>query len=132
MASRVRGSSLAASSSTRSRPALATAAATHGSGAPAPTGVWGGGITALAPGSGSARALVASLTARQREVLGLLADGLCNRVVAERLVIAETTAKRHVENLLHKLSAPNRAAAVAVFYAARDGGSRPDGDEDRA
>jgi LuxR family transcriptional regulator, maltose regulon positive regulatory protein len=54
-----------------------------------------------------------AVTAREREVLGLLAEGLTNRQIAERLMISEHTVHRHVTNLLAKLDAPSRAAAVA-------------------
>jgi DNA-binding CsgD family transcriptional regulator/tetratricopeptide (TPR) repeat protein len=53
------------------------------------------------------------LTPREREVLGLLADGLTNRQIAERLVVSEHTVHRHVTNLLRKLDLPSRTAAAA-------------------
>jgi LuxR family maltose regulon positive regulatory protein len=59
------------------------------------------------------------LTAREREVLRLLADGLTNRQIAERLVVSEHTVHRHVSNLLRKLDLPSRTAAAA--HAARSG-----------
>jgi DNA-binding NarL/FixJ family response regulator len=54
------------------------------------------------------------LTRREKEVLRLLADGLSNRGIAERLVIAEQSAKNHVSSLMQKLDATNRTHAVAV------------------
>jgi ATP/maltotriose-dependent transcriptional regulator MalT len=54
------------------------------------------------------------LTPREREVLSLLAEGLTNRGIAERLVVSEHTIHRHVTNLLRKLGLPSRAAAAAV------------------
>jgi DNA-binding CsgD family transcriptional regulator len=54
-----------------------------------------------------------ALTPRETEVLGLLADGLSNKEIAFRLGITAHTAKFHVDSLLHKLSAVNRADAVA-------------------
>lgn len=54
------------------------------------------------------------LTAREREVLALLVDGLSNARIAQRLGISEATAKFHVSNVLAKLQASNRAEAVAV------------------
>lgn len=52
------------------------------------------------------------LTPREREVLGLLARGLSNRDIGERLYISETTAKFHVGNILRKLGVTRRAEAV--------------------
>jgi LuxR family maltose regulon positive regulatory protein len=53
------------------------------------------------------------LSPREREVLDLLAEGLTNRAIAERLVLSEHTVHRHVANILHKLRVPSRAAAAA-------------------
>ncbi len=55
-----------------------------------------------------------ALTPREAEVLGLLADGLANKQIASRLGITAHTAKFHVDSLLHKLSAANRAEAVSL------------------
>lgn len=52
------------------------------------------------------------LTAREREVLALLARGLSNRDIGSRLFISETTAKFHVGNILRKLDVTRRAEAV--------------------
>ena len=52
------------------------------------------------------------LTAREREVLGLLARGHSNRELAEELVISPETVKVHVARILHKLEARNRAQAL--------------------
>ena len=53
------------------------------------------------------------LTPREREVLCLLAEGLTNRQIAERLVVSEHTIHRHVTNILRKLELPSRTAAAA-------------------
>jgi two-component system nitrate/nitrite response regulator NarL len=58
------------------------------------------------PGAGE------GLTAREREVLGLLAEGLANKAIAVRLGISEHTAKFHVNAILGKLGAESRAAAI--------------------
>jgi DNA-binding NarL/FixJ family response regulator len=58
-----------------------------------------------------------TLSARERDVLELLAEGLRNREIAERLVIGEATVKTHVRHVLEKLRFRNRAEAAA--FAAR-------------
>ncbi|WP_019015742.1 alpha/beta fold hydrolase [Elioraea tepidiphila] len=60
---------------------------------------------------------LAALSGREREVLGLIADGLGNAAIAARLALSEHTVKRHVANILLKLDLPTRAAAAA--FAAR-------------
>jgi LuxR family transcriptional regulator, maltose regulon positive regulatory protein len=56
--------------------------------------------------------LVVPLTARESEVLQLLAAGKPNRVIAEELVITLDTVKRHVTHILDKLGVANRTQAV--------------------
>jgi pimeloyl-ACP methyl ester carboxylesterase/DNA-binding CsgD family transcriptional regulator len=63
--------------------------------------------------------LLDDLSAREREVLGLVAQGLSDTQIAERLVISPHTVHRHVANILAKLGLPTRAAATA--RAARTG-----------
>jgi len=53
-----------------------------------------------------------SFTPREVEVLGLLAEGMANKEIAARLSFSTHTAKFHVESLLRKLDAANRAEAV--------------------
>jgi pimeloyl-ACP methyl ester carboxylesterase/DNA-binding CsgD family transcriptional regulator len=55
------------------------------------------------------------LTAREREVLALVADGLSNALIAQRLRLSDHTVKRHVANILLKLDLPTRAAAAAFL-----------------
>lgn len=80
------------------------------------------GLIALPPeliGSVAARAprlaeAAQALTAREVEVLGLLAAGLGNKTIAGRLGISEHTVKTHVTSLFAKLGVSTRAEAVAV------------------
>lgn len=65
--------------------------------------------------AGAARdgAPLPELTAREREVLCVLAEGLTNQQIAARLVLSEHTVHRHVANILRKLGLPSRTAAAA-------------------
>ncbi|MEP6564284.1 MAG: alpha/beta fold hydrolase [Mesorhizobium sp.] len=63
----------------------------------------------------------AALTARESEVVGLIADGKSNAAIAAELRLSEHTVKRHVANILLKLDLPSRAAAAA--FSARHTGS---------
>jgi DNA-binding NarL/FixJ family response regulator len=66
----------------------------------------------IAQASDSARATVGRLTAREREILSLMADGAGNRAIAEALFISENTVRNHVRNVLDKLQASTRTEAV--------------------
>jgi DNA-binding NarL/FixJ family response regulator len=57
-----------------------------------------------------------SLSAREREVLALVARGTSNREIARELFISEATVKTHLTHLYAKLGVKDRAAAVAVAY----------------
>jgi DNA-binding NarL/FixJ family response regulator len=57
-----------------------------------------------------------SLSAREREVLALVAKGTSNREIARVLFISEATVKTHLTHLYAKLGVKDRAAAVAVAY----------------
>ncbi|GAA2448493.1 response regulator transcription factor [Streptomyces pulveraceus] len=72
------------------------------------------------PGSGTGRG--STLTEREREVLGLIADGRSNREIARALVLSEKTVKTHVSNILMKLDLSDRtqAALWAVRHGAAD------------
>jgi DNA-binding NarL/FixJ family response regulator len=61
----------------------------------------------------------ADLTPREQEVLQLLAAGLANKEIANRLVISERTVKFHVSAILAKLGAGNRTEAVSIFLSIR-------------
>jgi pimeloyl-ACP methyl ester carboxylesterase/DNA-binding CsgD family transcriptional regulator len=75
------------------------------------------GDGAAGPGDGEAGA--ADLTRRETEILTLVAAGLSDREIADRLVLSPHTVHRHVANVRAKLGLPTRAAAVAA--AARRG-----------
>jgi len=83
----------------------------------------GGAVAAVlgAVGHRAARrqARPAGLTGREVEVLGLLARGLSNKEIAERLVISRKTASHHVEHIYAKTGTANRA--LASLFAANHG-----------
>ena len=57
-------------------------------------------------------------TARELEVLQLIADGLSNQEIGKQLFVSEETVKSHVRQILAKLQAGSRAHAVAVGFRA--------------
>lgn len=57
---------------------------------------------------------VEALTAREREILKLMTQGLNNAEIAERIVVSLSTVKYHVSNILVKLGVDNRVAAVTM------------------
>lgn len=64
-----------------------------------------------------------TLTPREAEILGLVANGLSNKEIATRLTITEGTVKNHVHNSLEKLHLSNRVQAAA--FAVRQGYTQP-------
>jgi DNA-binding NarL/FixJ family response regulator len=73
-------------------------------------------IAAGTPGPPAVSELSGGLTPREAEVLALIATGLSNTEIAGRLFISEATVKTHVNHLLTKIEARDRAQAVAYAY----------------
>ena len=72
-------------------------------------------VATLATAAGADRRL--GLTPREAEVVDLIAAGLSNRQVAERLSVELSTVKNHVHRILEKLAVASRAEAAAVWRA---------------
>ena len=69
-----------------------------------------------APGGRAAPPGLASLTEREKEVVGLVASGLSNDEIARELVVSPLTAKTHVSRAMTKLNARDRAQLVVLAY----------------
>ena len=78
-------------------------------------------VAALSEPAPAAAAPVAELpdelTPREAEVLALIAEGLTNSEIAERLVVSAATVKSHVNHIFAKIGARDRAQAVVYAYA---------------
>jgi DNA-binding NarL/FixJ family response regulator len=72
------------------------------------------GWLAVAPGAARADGAAAALTARELEVLRMMADGAANKIIAWKLGVSEHTAKFHVGSVLAKLGAASRTEAVTI------------------
>jgi DNA-binding NarL/FixJ family response regulator len=68
---------------------------------------------------GRARRALEALTGREREVLGLVGQGLANAEIGERLKMSEATVKSHVSRILAKLEVGNRVQAAILAHEAR-------------
>ena len=67
-------------------------------------------------GQSARQADIEALTAREREVLVLVAEGLLNNEIAERLHVSEATVKTHISHIFSKLGARDRAAAIVHAF----------------
>jgi DNA-binding NarL/FixJ family response regulator len=76
-------------------------------------------MAAVTAGRTAARVPFPELTDREREVLDLVARGFDNTTISRRLVLSPKTVRNHVANVLNKIGAADRSAAIVV---AREGG----------
>jgi DNA-binding NarL/FixJ family response regulator len=76
----------------------------------------------LPDGASPAISAVNCLTVRESEILRLIASGMSNRVIADRLFLSPRTVERHIANIYLKINAHNRAEAIV--YALREGFAR--------
>jgi DNA-binding NarL/FixJ family response regulator len=77
------------------------------------------GAPASEPDAAASGKAAPALTPRELEVLSLVAQGLSNPDIAQRLALSEHTVHRHLANILRKLGLPSRVAAAA--WGARNG-----------
>jgi DNA-binding NarL/FixJ family response regulator len=77
--------------------------------------VWRGGRyfdPSFRKGNGDSSAETRTLSGREAEILGMLAEGLTGEQIARRLVLSPETVRTHIRNAMEKLGAPTRTAAV--------------------
>jgi len=84
---------------------------------------WGApAVSGAAPGTAAAAAIRGGaqpdpLSARETEVLSLMARGMSNKLIARELALSPHTVKRHVAHVLDKLGVASRSQAAAWFHA---------------
>ena len=76
-------------------------------------------------GHGRARWTGLGVTAREADVLVLVAEGLANKEIAARLHVSPRTVEKHVESLMRKAGARSRTQLVAITGPQRPGGNGP-------
>lgn len=79
----------------------------------ATSGMMGGGRMGDPP-TGEESPSIQPLTDREREILGLVAEGMSNKAIAEHLVVSELTIKTHLKNIFKKLNVSSRTQAIHV------------------
>ena len=65
--------------------------------------------------------MLPALTAREHQILDLIAEGLTNRQISSNLIISESTVENHIHHIFVKLGISNRAQAVAHAFQLRIG-----------
>jgi DNA-binding NarL/FixJ family response regulator len=78
-----------------------------------------------------AAAIFPELTDREREILDMVARGLSNSEITQRLVLSPKTVRNHVSNIFSKLQVADRAQAIVLAREAGLGGERPTGHQER-
>lgn len=63
--------------------------------------------------------MLPALTAREHQILDLIAEGLTNRQISSSLIISESTVENHIHHIFVKLGISNRAQAVAHAFQLR-------------
>lgn len=85
----------------------------------------GAKLAGLPSGDAAPERRRAPLTGREREILGLLADGLSGAGIAEQLVLSPETVRTHVRNAMAKLGASTRSQAVAIALRSHEIADQP-------
>jgi DNA-binding NarL/FixJ family response regulator len=67
-----------------------------------------------------------TLTPRERQIVAVLCEGLCNKTIALRLNITDGTVKNHLANVFRKLNVAKRTTLVAMAFTKGEGNDRPD------